>query len=139
MAPIDVYTKALAVVETWNGAGTVSGPGEIIAKWFPDTLFAGDCMLTSNNAPPGDLREAMTAYALKPFFGKWTIESISTAPGAWAHFKVQTTYTDAADHNNAFSYPQFYTLCFNDEGKVNHFIILNDPRDLGSLVEGLIP
>ena len=69
----------------------------------------------------------------------FAVESISTCAGAWAHMKVHSTCTDGQNPDNNVSYPQLYTLAFNEEGKVCHYIITNDTRNVENLVEAMAP
>lgn len=97
MAPtVDVYKKTLTIVDHWNNQTDPVTSENRNANWFPEALFASRCMLTFNSAPPGDLRESMSTFNLKATIAKFTIETISRAPGAWAHVKVQTSYAEAA-------------------------------------------
>jgi hypothetical protein len=136
---VDTYKKAVAVIDHFNSIEVINNSEELVKNWFPESLFVQDCKTTHNNGATSDLREAMGAYKVRPFVARFSIESVSHSPGAWAQIKIQSTYTDAADETNSVSYPQLYTFCFDGEGKVMHYIILNDLRDVMRLVEAMAP
>jgi hypothetical protein len=133
--PVDVYKKTLALVEYWNGIVF----GADVQEWFPPGDFSPDCKISLNTTPPSDLLESLSQIGslLKPLTIHFDMVWIETAPGAWAHAKLNTTYVEAANPDNTVSFPQFYTLVFNEEGKVVNYIIMNDPRDMARMIGAL--
>jgi hypothetical protein len=78
--------------------------------------------------------ETMMACNLKPIIAQIKPISIETAQGTWAHMKIMSTFTDAADSDTSVS-----TIMFNEDGKVVNFVTLNDPRDLEILITTFAP
>ena len=91
--------------------------------------------MTFNNNPPGLIAEVMSAFALKPVLAEFDVQSIEFAPQSWVQIKLQTRYSLASNPENSVSYPQIYTLLFNEEGKVKNYLVFNDPRDVAAIVE----
>lgn len=139
METFDVYKLAKEIVANWQHCGSnelgYSPMNESPDKWFPATHFAADCLMTFNNNPPGLIAEVMSAFTLKPVLAEFDVQSIEFAPQSWVQMKLQTRYSLASNPENSVSYPQIYTLLFNEEGKVKNYLVFNDPRDVAALVE----
>ena len=84
--------------------------------------------------------EIMSGFKMRPISKRFVVESATpNCASGWIQLKIHSSYVDHADETNSVSYSQLYTFCFDEAGKVSHYIIMNDARDMGRFAEAMAP